>query len=341
MGITLVSNTTVSGNLAGSGAPGVVDGAPGDFAALLSIQTLGALLPQKLDNKDGMAGWPGEIREVFDGASAADTGGTTNTTDPAILAAMLGMPPVTPSPASISLPDAPGRTRGANDLTAPSDSPDNLLIGERRPQEMIKAESIAVGTPRLALQGGDPRSETANIAGDLLPNTGPSSNFGAAMSDAVSQRNATEARQPAISAPLHSKVWPEQLGEKIVWIARSDQQSAQININPPQMGPLQITLQLSGDQANAIFASPHPEVRQAIEAAMPLLREMLQSAGINLGDASVGANLAQQNQNNPFSSSNKNQSGHENAILPANGDPANTGIGQTEHRGNGLVDLFA
>lgn len=339
MGITLVSNTSVSGTMAGSGAPGVADAPPGDFAALLSIQALGSL-PQKLNDRGWLASLSGDIRELPDGYDATRTGEGV-ATDPSILAAMLGMPPIHPAPASTALPDHAGFSSGANAEAAALDKPDDLLIGERRTPEMIKAESMAAGTPRQAPLVADPRGDTANIAGDFLPNSGATSNFGAAMSNAVSQRHTAEIAQPAISSPLHSKAWPEQFSEKIVWMARSDQQSAQIQINPPQLGPLQITLHLNGDQANAIFASPHPEVRQALEAAMPLLREMLQSAGINLGDASIGANLAQQNQNNPFSSSNRNQSGHENAILPANADPVNAGVGEMAQRGNGLVDLFA
>jgi hypothetical protein len=75
--------------------------------------------------------------------------------------------------------------------------------------------------------------------------------------------------QTRISTPLHAEAWPQQFGEKVVWMAKNDQQTAQININPPQLGPVQITLSLSGDQATAVFASPHAEVRQAIESSLP------------------------------------------------------------------------
>jgi flagellar hook-length control protein FliK len=340
MGITLVSNTTVSGTINGAGTPGAADAVPGDFAALLSMQILGAF-PQKPNDKDWLTNLPGEIRESFDRADTTDAGEGANTTDPAVLAAMLGIPSPPPSPPTIITPDKHGLSQVASDEALPLARPNNLLISEHHPQETVKEELMAAGISRQGPQVAAPRSETANIAGDLLPTSELTSNFGPAMSNAISQRHTMDVVQTAISPPLHSKAWPGQLGEKIIWIARSDQQSAQININPPQLGPLQITLHLSGDQANAIFASPHPEVRQAIEAAMPLLREMLQSAGINLGDASVGANLAQQNQNNPFTNPNRNQAGHENAILPANADSANAGASPIAQRGNGLVDLFA
>lgn len=340
MGITLVSNSVVSGIAAGSGTLNTADAAVGDFAALLSLQ---ALITQT-QTPNGNAWLPPLSEKTSASANQLDApanGEAALATDPALLAAMLGMPP--PAAQANSLrPDDVGQPRGSDAPATPLGRTDQLLIDKPLPQQAIKAEPLPAGAPRSAPMHADPGSETANIAGDMLQNAGAAPTMGSAVSDLAPRRHPAENLvQPGIATPLQSKAWPEQFGEKIIWLARSDQQSAQININPPQLGPLQITLHLNGDQANAIFASPHAEVRQAIDAAMPQLRDMLQSAGITLGDASVGANLAQQGRNNPFASSNGKQSGPENAILPANVDPGVAGVGQTALRGNGLVDLFA
>jgi flagellar hook-length control protein FliK len=66
-------------------------------------------------------------------------------------------------------------------------------------------------------------------------------------------------------------------------------QVAELHLNPPELGPLQITLTLSNDQASAQFVSQHAAVREAIETAMPRLREMLAEGGITLGNANVSA----------------------------------------------------
>jgi len=47
--------------------------------------------------------------------------------------------------------------------------------------------------------------------------------------------------------------------------------------------PYRISLSMSGDQANAVFISASPEVREALENAMPRLREILADAGVTLG----------------------------------------------------------
>lgn len=96
---------------------------------------------------------------------------------------------------------------------------------------------------------------------------------------------------PAPVAVLETRVggsgWDRGLGDKLVWMAGNKQQVAELHLNPPDLGPLKITLTLNHDQASAQFVSAHAAVREAIDAAMPRLREMLADSGITLGNASV------------------------------------------------------
>lgn len=100
---------------------------------------------------------------------------------------------------------------------------------------------------------------------------------------------------PAPAAFLEARVgttgWDQALGDKMVWMAGRSHQVAQLHLNPPELGPLQITLTIDHDQASAQFTSAHAQVREAIETAMPRLREMLADSGITLGNASVSADL--------------------------------------------------
>jgi flagellar hook-length control protein FliK len=73
-----------------------------------------------------------------------------------------------------------------------------------------------------------------------------------------------------------------------------DQQSASLTLNPPDLGPLQVVLNVHNATAHASFTAAQPEVRQALEAALPKLREMLGDAGIQLGQASVNSGSAHQ-----------------------------------------------
>jgi flagellar hook-length control protein FliK len=149
------------------------------------------------------------------------------------------------------------------------------------------------------------------------------------------------ASTPTIATTLQDSRWPQEFSDRIVWIAKNDQQVAQINITPAQLGPVQITVNINGDQASINFASPHAEVRKAIEDAMPNLREMLASSGISLGQSNVGSQLQQQQRELPGQFANGSRSTGENAILPPDSRTGSNSSSLPIQRGRGLVDLFA
>jgi flagellar hook-length control protein FliK len=74
------------------------------------------------------------------------------------------------------------------------------------------------------------------------------------------------------------------------------EQSATLTLNPPDLGPLQVVLSVSNDQASVAFTAAQPEVREALEQALPKLRETMGEAGITLGDTSVSAGSQEQQQ---------------------------------------------
>lgn len=86
-----------------------------------------------------------------------------------------------------------------------------------------------------------------------------------------------------------SAEWGGVVGEKVVWMASQNNQMAELHLNPPSLGPLEVRLSISNDQATALFVSNHSAVREAIETALPRLREMLADNGIMLGNAMVSA----------------------------------------------------
>lgn len=98
-----------------------------------------------------------------------------------------------------------------------------------------------------------------------------------------------------LAPSVGTAAWGQALGDKLVWMAAGTQQTASLTLNPPNLGPLQVVLNISNDQATASFFSAQPEVRQALEAAFPRLREMMNEAGIQLGQATVSADTPRQN----------------------------------------------
>jgi flagellar hook-length control protein FliK len=99
-----------------------------------------------------------------------------------------------------------------------------------------------------------------------------------------------------ISPPLNSSAWDKAVGQKVIWMVGASMQSAELTLNPPDLGPLQIVLNVTNDQANATFISAHPDVREALEASLPKLRQMMDDAGVQLSGFSVNAEASNQRQ---------------------------------------------
>ncbi|MBS1140996.1 MAG: Flagellar hook-length control protein [Proteobacteria bacterium] len=344
MSVSVISNVASAMGLATpAAAPEGIEGLAGDFAALLSGQTLAAMMTlADSDTAKNLANQGNSKDSGVKSEKAADDNSNLPF-DPAALVAMIGNPQLQPA-----IPITP---QAIGEVLKPSQDKDLALAisaqlsGQPRERSSTALTEAAI-TPaeyKLPLNLSEREAPAGKLASDAA-NIAASSetiNFNASLSAALQPKGSSSEHQLTVNTPLHAEAWPKQFGEKIVWLAKNDQQTAQININPPQLGPVQITLNLNGDHATALFSSQNAEVRQAIEASLPQLKEMLSAAGISLGDTNVGANLAQQNQNNPFLAPNKNQSMPENAILPANDNTPNTGIAQVLHKGRGLVDLFA
>jgi hypothetical protein len=91
-----------------------------------------------------------------------------------------------------------------------------------------------------------------------------------------------------LNAPLGKSSWDQGLGERVLWLVGRSIQGASIRINPPHLGPIDIQLTLQNDQANVSFGAQHGVVREALEAAIPRLREMFGENNLQLVNVDVG-----------------------------------------------------
>ena len=151
--------------------------------------------------------------------------------------------------------------------------------------------------------------------------------------------------QTTVAVPVGQTGWDAAFSQRVVWVATNTQQIAHLHLNPPNLGPLEIRISLASDQANAAFNSPHAAVRDAIEAALPRLREMLADNGLSLGNVNVSSESFQQQQAqsgqseqqrpDPFRELQRIAASASNAAINAQG------IVHISAANKGLVDIFA
>ncbi|MDE2428280.1 MAG: flagellar hook-length control protein FliK [Burkholderiales bacterium] len=110
------------------------------------------------------------------------------------------------------------------------------------------------------------------------------------------QNTINNAALEQIAPRVGTSGWDKAVGQKVVWMVGEGLQSAELTLNPPDLGPLQVVLKVSNDQANASFFAAQPEVREALESALPRLRQMMSDAGVQLTGFSVNSQAANQGQ---------------------------------------------
>lgn len=148
-----------------------------------------------------------------------------------------------------------------------------------------KLESTASTLTRI----GDPDQATVRMSAgpDISPTHGVTGQAGSALS-AGSTSATPGTPSPQVSAPLSSPQWGGELGQQLVNISRRGDQRVSLNLNPAELGPLTVELKVVDQMAQLQFLSGQPQVRQAVEQAIPQLREALAEQGISLGETSVG-----------------------------------------------------
>lgn len=140
--------------------------------------------------------------------------------------------------------------------------------------------------------------------------------------------------------------WGDGLGDKVVWMVGSQTQGAELRLNPPALGPLEVRVSMSDGQASLSFMTPHAPVREAIEAATSRLREMLGESGISLGSVAVNVGtFAQQQPGSQDAPQQRLPADHWRAVSVGEADdalavPAATSVQYLRDDG-GMVDLFA
>jgi flagellar hook-length control protein FliK len=111
---------------------------------------------------------------------------------------------------------------------------------------------------------------------------------------ASSQPAAPLPSQAALTPEVGSGEWGQALGRQMLHMGKAGEQVAELQLNPPGLGPLKVTLSMNDNQVQAMFVSAHASVRAAVEAALPQLRSTLADNGISLGDTSVNSGSQQQ-----------------------------------------------
>lgn len=121
--------------------------------------------------------------------------------------------------------------------------------------------------------------------------------FGQALSEA---RQTLPHAQASLPTPLDAPEFTQKLADQVsLWVgqARTDgPMTAELHLNPAEMGPINVKISLDGQSAHVDFAAAALETRQAIEASLSMLSSSLSDVGLSLSGGGVFSQTPQQQQ---------------------------------------------
>ena len=201
--------------------------------------------------------------------------------------------------------------------------------GEGKPAE-VQASNQTAAPAEVAATGQKTRPEAADFTQTLreaaaqaaADTPAPVAADGRQIQVAVpsAQRGAPQ-HVVSIPTPVGQPQWTDDVGQQVVVMMNAKLETAQLQVTPPDMGPVEISLKIGSDGAAQVsFVAGVAETRQALEQGMPRLSAMLADNGIRLADAQVSSGqgqafrdntqFAQQGQQGGGQSGHGQQSGH-------------------------------
>lgn len=212
-------------------------------------------------------------------------------------------------------------------------------------------DSAHAGTRPVTLDA----DELARAIGDRLrqatPERGadapapPTGSFAATL-QAAGQPAGPPAQAPApapaasfpLTVPFSDPRFGDALSERVTWLVREGLQTAELTLHPKELGPIRIELALDGEAASIGFSATQADTRAAIEQALPRLREMLASQGLQLGGALIDAGAGQKGNGD----APRGRGGRGDAREPSGSAPATAGAATAPRAvPSGRVDVFA
>ncbi len=187
----------------------------------------------------------------------------------------------------------------------------------------------------MQAMGGGAQSGQSGLGGGMGQGTG---GLGSQLASA-----AASASSP-LTTPVNSSGWGEAMSERVLFMANNHVQRADVRLHPQNMGPLEIRVQIQNDQASVNFNVHNAGTREAVEQALPRLREMLEAQGIDLADVDVSGEQREfaRNMDEEAGFGEGDSGGSDGNHAAADGEGAEeelTSLAEVEP--NGLVDTYA
>lgn len=226
-------------------------------------------------------------------------------------------------------------------ISAKSLSQDIKLLN---PEAVTRGEKISLSDAALRLQQAELAVTDAELDASL-ERTGQLNQNQSAMT--ASHRSAVPQFQLSIRQAMDAQALQQNMIQKFAPLMKQQLMNmvsngigqAEIRLDPPELGQMMVRIQVNGDQTQVQFQAMQQQTRDMLEQALPRLREMLQSQGLELADSQVSEQgHSGTNQGDGEHSSEGQTAGAQMDENPADGQLSQTN--QTKSSTSG-IDYYA
>ncbi|MDF1831785.1 MAG: flagellar hook-length control protein FliK [Porticoccaceae bacterium] len=151
-----------------------------------------------------------------------------------------------------------------------------------------------LGSSAVALTSG---ADGGDSAPQSLNFSNVSSTLSVPSAESAKYSATTETPPPrffTLQTPVGQTGWDAEIGNRIRWMVGQNNSGLELRLNPAELGSVDVRLNTEGERTSVTFFAANPAAREALEAALPRLREMFADSGMQLANADVSDQSLQQ-----------------------------------------------
>lgn len=192
------------------------------------------------------------------------------------------------------------------DVELGGDNPDFLLLNSKAALNKLSEANFT------SLDKGSPLADAAKPAAA----NSPALEALTRLTESQSPAARAFVVQTGVPVTVGQPQWTQAVGEKVLWLAAQNVSAAEIRLDPPELGPMQVRVSVNQDQASVTFTSPHPMVRDVLDQQLNRLREMFAEQGLNLVNVDVSDKSFAQQEREKNESGKSHVASEEEELVP-------------------------
>lgn len=190
-------------------------------------------------------------------------------------------------------------TQDATDgSTSSSGNPVSLGYGQSNKAQSDKSVNNLM--PSSVIPSSDMNKKTDEVlklvrTADSVTTNASISNANYVSAGSIGSSVQTNSPLPSLPAvlDLNQPKLADNMGQQIQWMLGKNISRATLELNPAQLGPLKITIDMQQNQTHIQVLAAHHLTRDVLEQSLPRLREFLQDAGVGNAQVTVGQDSSQ------------------------------------------------